>query len=127
MSDAKKNQISFLTSGLFATGMGIFLNYEAIFKGEFPNYIILLALGLNQLMLAYLSPHIFPKDERAKEIMGKAMTVNYFVLFGTISVLFLLTSSLGPLTLSSTQALSVLFCIMALTIPGTMILYSKRV
>ncbi|MEM5594440.1 hypothetical protein AAHH67_26695 [Niallia circulans] len=42
---------------------------------------MILALGINQLLLAYLSPHIFPKDERAKEIVGKAMTINYFVLF----------------------------------------------
>ncbi len=127
MKKVKKNQRTYLFSGILAIGMGIYLNYEDIFNGEFPDAIMLLALGLNQLMLAYLSPHIFPRDERSKEIMGKAMTINYFVLFGTITVLLLLTSSLGPLTLDSTQVLIVLFCIMAITIPGTMVIYSKLI
>jgi hypothetical protein len=78
-------------------------------------------------MLAYLSPNLFPKDERSKEIMGKAMIINYFVLFGTIFILFLLTGTIGSLTLDSTQVLTVVFCIMVLTIPGTMIIYSKLI
>lgn len=124
---AKENQITYLFIGILLTGMGIYLNYEDIFNGEFPDAIMLLVLGLSQLMLAYLSPHIFPKDERSKEIMGKALIINYFVLFGTILVLFLLTGSFGPLTLDSTQVLIVLFCIMALTIPGTMVIYAKLI
>ncbi len=124
---AKQNQLVYLFHGILLTGMGIYLNYEYIFNGEFPDAIMLLALGINQLMLAYLSPHLFPKDERSKAIMGKALTINYFVLFGTIIVLFLLTGSFGPLILDSTQVLQLLFCIMALTIPGTMVIYSKLI
>lgn len=127
MSEAKKNQMSFLSSGIFGVGMGIYLNYGDILNGEFPKFIMLLALGINLLMLAYLSPHIFPKDDRSKEIMGKAMTINYFVLISTLTILILLTSSLGPLVLNSTQVLSIIFCIMALTIPGIMIIYSKLI
>lgn len=59
--------------------------------------------------------------------MGKGMLINYYVLFGAMLVLFLLTGSLGPLTLDSTQLLIVLFCIMSLTIPGSMIIYSKLI
>lgn len=88
---------------------------------------MILVLGLSNLMMAYLSPHLFPRDERSKDIMGKAMMINYFVLFGTILVLFLLTGSLGPIALDSTQVLIVLFSIMALTIPGTMVVYSKLI
>jgi len=127
LSEAKKNQMSFLSSGIFGVGMGIYLNYGDILNGEFPKFIMLLALGINLLMLAYLSPHIFPKDDRSKEIMGKAMTINYFVLISTLTILILLTSSLGPLVLNSTQVLSIIFCIMALTIPGIMIIYSKLI
>ncbi|MGE7688497.1 hypothetical protein ACQKMI_04720 [Lysinibacillus sp. NPDC097214] len=125
MSETKKNQMMFLSSGILGIGMGIYLNYRDILNGDFPDFIMLLAMGLNQLMLAYLSPHIFPKDDRSKKIIGKAMTINYFVLFGTLTILILLTSSFGPLLINSTQVLSIIFCIMVLTIPGTMIIYSK--
>ncbi|MGE7674985.1 hypothetical protein ACQKMV_15615 [Lysinibacillus sp. NPDC094403] len=106
------NQKTYLFSSIIGIGFGLYFIYEEIANGRFPNSLMLIALGLNQLMLAYLSPHIFPKDERSKEIMGKAMTINYFVLFGTILVLFLLTASFGPLTLDSSQVLIVLSCIM---------------
>src|SRR5690625_1232209 len=119
------NQIIYLCLGLLLTIMGIYLNYQNILNGEFPNALMLLALGINQLLLACLSPHIFPRDERAKEIMGKAMTINYYVLFISILVLFLAIGPFGFLTLDATQVLIVLFCIMAITIPGTMVIYSK--
>ncbi|MGE8036000.1 hypothetical protein [Lysinibacillus sp. NPDC093692] len=76
-------------------------------------------------MMAYLSPHLFPKDERSKEIIGRSMSANYIVLFGTITILFLLTGSLGQFVLTATQVLTVLFCIMITTIPLIMIAYSK--
>ncbi|MGG0716582.1 hypothetical protein ABE096_03130 [Robertmurraya massiliosenegalensis] len=121
----KSNQITHLCLGILFTIMGIYLNYEEVTKGSFPVAIMLLALGINQLLFAYLSPHIFPRDERAKEIMGKSMTVNYFILFGSLFVLFLSTGSFGFLTLDATQVLIVLFCIMAISIPSTMVVYSK--
>ncbi|MFJ7371657.1 hypothetical protein ACIQVU_19865 [Lysinibacillus sp. NPDC098008] len=127
MSETKKIQLTFLSSGILGVGMGIYLNYENILNKEFPDFIMLLAIGLNQLMLTYLSPHIFPKNKRSKEIIRKAMTINYFILFATLIILILLTSSLGSLILSSTQALSIIFCIMVITIPGTMIIYSKLI
>ncbi|MFD2115210.1 hypothetical protein ACFSTH_05530 [Paenibacillus yanchengensis] len=122
---SKQNQIIYLCLGILLTAVGIYSNYENIMKGEFPDTIMLLAAGINQLLLAYISPHIFPKDERAKEIIGKSMTLNYFVLFVSILVLFLATGSLGLLTLDATQVLMLLFCIMAIAIPGTMVIYSK--
>lgn len=121
----KNYSITYLCSGIFLTAMGIYLNYEDVLKGEFPNAMILLALGMNQLLFSYLSPHIFPRDERAKEIIGKAMTANYFVLFSAILILFLATGSSGFLTLDAAQVLVLLACIMALAIPVTMVIYSK--
>ncbi|MFS1518727.1 hypothetical protein V1503_20015 [Bacillus sp. SCS-151] len=122
---SKEYRIIYICSGFLLTILGIYLNYEDIVKGEFPDAIMLLALGINQLLLGYLSPHIFPKDERAKEIIGKSMTINYFVLFASILVLFLATGSFGFLTLDATEVLILLFCIMIITIPGTMVIYSK--
>ena len=78
-------------------------------------------------MMAYLSPHLFPKDERSKEIMGKSMSINYFVLFGAMTLLILLTGSLGSFVLTANQVLIVLFCIMVTTIPLTMIVYANRI
>ncbi|MFN7249917.1 MAG: hypothetical protein ACK4M9_03910 [Anaerobacillus sp.] len=124
---AKENQLIYLLLGIFLTGMGIYLNYVKILNWEFPDSIMLLALGVNQLMLAYLSPHLFPKDKRSKAIMGKAMVINYFVLFATILVLFLLTSSFGPLILDASQVLQLLFCVMVIAIPGTMVVYSRLI
>lgn len=125
LKKTKENQIMYLSVGLLLIGMGIYLIYDDLMRGEFPNAIMLLALGINQLLLAYLSPHIFPRDERAKEMIGKAMTVNYFVLFGSIFVLFLATAPFGFLTLNASQVLMMLFCIMTISIPGTMVIYSK--
>ncbi|WP_214483155.1 hypothetical protein [Bacillus sp. SM2101] len=122
---SKEYRIIYICSGFLLIILGIYLNYEDIVKGEFPDAIMLLALGINQLLLGYLSPHIFLKDERAKEIIGKSMTINYFVLFASILVLFLATGSFGFLTLDATEVLILLFCIMIITIPGTMVIYSK--
>ena len=122
-----RNRYLYLSLGVLLTIEGIYLNYEAILNGDFPDTIMLLALGVNQLLLAYLYPHLFPKDERSKEIFGKSMTINYFVLFASITVLILATGSgsFGFVTLDATQALIVLFCIMVIAIPGTMVFYSK--
>ena|SRR5690625_676401 len=125
MKKSRENRIIYLSLGIFLTIMGVYLNYENIIKGEFPDAIMLLALGVNQLLLAYLSPHIFPKDERAKDIIGKAMTINYFVLFLSLLVLFIATGPFGFLILDAQQVIIVLFCIMSITIPGTMVIYSK--
>lgn len=122
---SKENRFIYLCVGVLLTILGIYLNFEDIIEGEFPSSIMILALGINQLLLAYLSPHIFPNDERAKEIIGKSMTVNYFVLFITIGILFLSTGSLGFLNFDATQVLIVLFCVLIITIPGTMVIYSK--
>ncbi|MDX8365556.1 hypothetical protein [Cytobacillus sp. IB215665] len=122
---SKDYRIIYLCLGFLLIIMGVYLNYEDIIKGEFPDAIMLLGLGINQFLLAYLSPHIFPKDERAKEIIGKSMTINYFILFASILVLFLATGSFGFLTLHATEVLIVLFCIMIIIIPGTMVIYSK--
>ena len=128
MSEAKKNQILFLFSGIFLTGIGIYYNIGYILNGKFPDSIILLALGLHSLMLAYISPHIFPKNNnRAQKIIGKSMTINYFVLVGAMFILFFLTGPLGSLILSATQLLIILFCVMALTPPVAMIIYSKLI
>lgn len=124
---ARVNQLTYLFVGIFVTGVAIYVNVNNIVNGEFPKAIMLLVLGLYNLMMAYLSPHLFPKDERAKDIIGKAMTLNYFVLFGTLFILFLLTGSFGPITLDATQVLTVLTSVMVLTIPGTMVIYSKVV
>lgn len=124
-SKSKENRMLYFWVGMFLTIMGVYLNYEDILAGEFPDSIMLLALGINQLLLAYLSPHIFPKDERAKEIIGKSMTVNYFVIFISITLLFFATGSFGFLNFDATQVLIVLFCILVITIPGTMVFYSK--
>ncbi|UNL83183.1 hypothetical protein [Priestia koreensis] len=126
MKQAKHNQRTYFIIGVLLTGIGIYVNSDAFLNNRFPDAIMLLALGISQLFLSYLSPHLFPKDERAKAIMGKAMTVNYFVLFGAMLFLFLLTGASGPFTLNSTQVLQVLFCIMVIAIPGTMVIYSKR-
>ncbi|MDE5416142.1 hypothetical protein [Alkalihalobacterium chitinilyticum] len=124
-NNVKKNQITYYFLGILLTGLGIYLNFNYIINGVFPVSIIIFAIGIAQLMYAYLFPHLFPKDERAKSIIGKAMTVNYFILFGAILILYLLTSSFGPLTLNASQVLELLFSIMIIAIPGTMVIYSK--
>lgn len=127
MKKARENQLTYLFLAIIMIPLSIYINYPYIANGEFPEGIMTFFLGTSALMMSYLSPHLFPKDERTKEIIGRSMTVNYFILFGSILILFLLTGSLGPITLSATQVLLVLFCIMITSIPLSMIIYSKLV
>lgn len=125
MKKARENQLTYLFLAIIMIPLSIYINYPYIANGEFPEGIMIFFLGTSALMMSYLSPHLFPKDERTKEIIGRSMTVNYFILFGAFLILFLLTGSLGPLVLSATQVLLVLFCIMITAIPLTMVIYSK--
>ena len=127
MKKARENQLIYLILGIITVPLSIYINCPYIANGEFPAGVIIFFLGTSALMMSYLSPHLFPRDERAKEIISKSMTVNYFTLFGTILILFLLTGPLGPITLSATQVLLVLFCIMITAIPLTMVIYSNLI
>mgnify|MGYP003440061730 FL=1 len=127
MKKARENQRTYLFLAVIMIPLSIYINYPYIAKGEFPEGIMTFFLGTSALMMSYLSPHLFPKDERTKEIIGRSMTVNYSILFGSILTLFLLVGSLGTITLSATQVLLVLFCIMITAIPLTMVIYSKLI
>ncbi|MBM7700852.1 hypothetical protein [Kurthia huakuii] len=127
MKKARENQLTYLFLAIIMIPLGVYLNYPHIAKGEFPEPIMIFFLGTSAIMMSYLSPHLFPKDERAKEIVGRSMTANYFTLFGAFLILFLLTGSLGPLVLSATQVLLVLFCVMITAIPLTMVIYSRLI
>ena len=127
MKKARENQLTYLFLGIIMIPLSIYINYPYIANGDFPEGIMTFFLGTSALMMAYLSPHLFPKDERTKEIVGRSMTLNYFTLFGAITILFFLTGSLGPITLSATQVLIILTCIMGTSIPLTMVIYSKLI
>jgi len=127
MKKARESQLTYLFLAVIMIPLSIYINYPYIANGDFPEGIMTFFLGTSALMMSYLSPHLFPKDERTKEIIGRSMTVNYFILFGSILTLFLLVGSLGTITLSATQVLLVLFCIMITAIPLTMVIYSKLI
>ena len=127
MKKARESQLTYLFLAVIMIPLSIYINYPYIANGDFPEGIMTFFLGTSALMMSYLSPHLFPKDERTKEIIGRSMTVNYFILFGSIFTLFLLVGSLGTITLSATQVLLVLFCIMITAIPLTMVIYSKLI
>ena len=123
MNEARKNQLSYLFLGIIMVPLSICINYPYIANGDFPVGIMTFFLGTSSLMMAYLSPHLFPKDERTKEIIGKSMTVNYFTLFATMTLLFITVAK----THTATEVLTILFCIMVTSIPLTMIFFSKRI
>ncbi|MBD8033994.1 hypothetical protein [Solibacillus merdavium] len=127
MKKARENQLSYLFLGIIMIPLSIYINYPYIANDDFPEGIMIFFLGISALMMSYLSPHLFPKDERTKEIVGKSMTINYFTLFGSITILIFLTGSLGFINLSATQVLIVLTCIMGTSIPLTMVIYSKLI
>ncbi|MER2172826.1 MAG: hypothetical protein ABS938_19595 [Psychrobacillus psychrodurans] len=123
MKEARKNQLSYLFLGIIIIPLSVYINYPYIINGEFPVGVMTFFLGTSSLMMAYLSPHLFPKDERTKEIIGKSMTANYFTLFATITLLFITVAK----TQTASEVLTILFCIMVTSIPLTMIFYSKRI
>lgn len=117
MNEARKNQLSYLFLGIIMVPLSIYINYPYIANGDFPVGIMTFFLGTSSLMMAYLSPHLFPKDELTKEIIGKSMTVNYFTLFATMTLLFITVAK----TYTATEVLTILFCVMVTSIPLTMI------
>lgn len=127
MKKARENQLTYLFLAIIMIPLGIYLNYSHLANGNFPEPMMIFFIGTSALMMSYLSPHLFPKDERTKEIVGKSMTINYFTLFGAIIILFLTTGSLGFIVLSAEQVLIVLSCIMMTAIPLTMMIYSKLI
>ena len=127
MKKAREKQLSYFFLGIIIIPLSIYINYPYIANGDFPEGIMIFFLGISALMMSYLSPHLFPKDERTKEIVGRSMTINYFTLFGSITILIFLTGSLGFINLSATQVLIVLTCIMGTSIPLTMVIYSKLI
>ncbi|WP_342573920.1 hypothetical protein MHH37_16885 [Solibacillus sp. FSL K6-1781] len=127
MKKARENQLSYLFLAIIMIPLSIYINYPYVANGDFPEGIMIFFLGTSALMMSYLSPHLYPKDERTKEIIGKSMTANYFTLFATITILFLIVGALEPNTLSATHVLTILFCIMTTSIPLTMVIYSKLI
>lgn len=123
MKKARENQLTYLFLAFIMIPLGIYLIYFDIVNGQFSEKIMCFFLGTSALMMSYLSPHLFPKDERTKEIIGKSMTANYFTLFAAITILFVVVGN----TLSATQVLTILFCIMVTSIPLTMVIYSKLI
>lgn len=123
MNNVRRNHIIYLAFGLLAIPLSMYGNYFYIANGEFPEGIMLFSLGTSSLMMAYLAPHLFPKDERSKEIIGKSMTINYFTLFASITFLIVVIGN----TLNATQVLTILFCIMTISIPFTMVIFSKKI
>lgn len=123
MKKARENQLTYLFLAFIMIPLGIYLIYFDIVNGQFSERIMCFFLGTSALMMSYLSPHLFPKDERTKEIIGKSMTANYFTLFAAITILFVIVGN----TLSATQVLTILFCIMVTSIPLTMVIYSKLI
>lgn len=123
----RENQAAYLFLAVINLPLGLYINIPKIMDGEFPQSLMLIFTGLAALMMAYLSPHLFPKDERSETIIGRSMMINYFTLFITILVLFLATSSFGFWTLTASQVLIVLFCVMITAIPLTMVIYSKLI
>lgn len=127
MKEAKKNEVIFFLLGLIMVIFGIYSNYRKIISGEFPDSIMIVFVGFNFIMMSYLSKHLFPRDERAEKIVGESMKINYFTLFLTLAILFILTLSFFPVSLDSVQTLIVIFCVMAVSIPFTMIVYSWKI
>ena len=123
MKEARKNQMGYLFLAIIIIPLSIYTNYPYIANGEFTVGVMTFFLGTSALMMAYLSPHLYPKDERTKEIVGKSMTANYFTLFATITLLFITVAK----TRTASEVLTILFCIMVTSIPLTMIIYSKRI
>lgn len=122
-NQAVANRYTFLFSAIFITIVSAYTMTTDLLHNRFPNSIMLFALGLNQFMMAYLSPHLYPSDERSKSIVGKAMFINYFVLFGTLLILSFLSSS--AITLTSFQTIIIIGSVISFSVPFTMVIYSK--
>ncbi|WP_020618055.1 DUF2178 domain-containing protein [Paenibacillus daejeonensis] len=125
LREGRNNRRLFLITGSLVTLCAIYINYEPLMNGEFPLSMLLLAVGCNQLLMAYVAPHIFPKDERSKNISTKSTHVTFFALVGMMLVL-LIVNGADASRLDGTQVLHVLTATLLLAIPGSMIFFSKR-
>ena len=125
LQEGRSNRRLFLISGSLITLCAIYINYEPIMNSEFPLSMLLLAVGCNQLLMAYVAPHIFPRDERSKNISSKSTHVTFFALVGMMLVL-LVVNGVADSGLDGAQVLHVLAATLLITIPGSMIFFSKR-
>lgn len=119
----KKNQKVYLVTGIVMLLMSVYINIGYLMKGDFPEGILLFAAGINQICLAYLAPHIFPKDERAKQIREKAMSTNYVFMLVIIIIMVLLV---GQIQLSAFHALNILGTFYLVSPTFIMIFYANR-
>lgn len=128
MKKTTENRLVYGCLAVIFIPMSIYINYDEILNGEFPNAIMLLFLGIAAAMMSYVSPYIYEKSERTRYIVRKSVTANYFILFVAFLTLFTLTSSLSPFTLllNVTEVLVILCCTMMTTIPLTLIIYTKK-
>lgn len=84
-------------------------------------------LAINQLSLAYLSPHLYPRDERAKTIVSKSMFVNYFVIIIVIGILMFIFNTDVILKLNVYEVLNLLVTIYISSISLIMVYFSKKI
>lgn len=123
-NQANRNQLIYLISGIAFLLFSIYLNWGYLNRGDFPDALLFVAVGISQLGLAYLAPHIFPKDERARTIREKAMNVNYFIMLIVIIVMIVVS---GQADLTAFQALTIVGSLYLLSAVFSMIFFAKRV
>ncbi|GEK35636.1 hypothetical protein [Kurthia sibirica] len=125
MKKVYQNQLNYLFLALIMIPMGSYSSYSSLASGEFPQGMTIVFLGVSALMMSYLSPHLFPRDERAEKLIGKAMTYNFYAIALVIILLLMLDLLLENVEVTKMQFIAVLISVMSIT-PTTVMVFCVK-
>lgn len=127
-NDSKTAKFIAIISGVFAFIVGIYASYDDLLNHKVSTGILLIAIGIMQLCNYFLIPHMSLKDERAKLIKEKSMSISYsFYLVVMLSMLLLIDNPFFHFHLSVREVLIILISIYLIYINLSMVYFSKKI
>ncbi|MFD2640002.1 hypothetical protein [Piscibacillus salipiscarius] len=95
--------------GVVIALMTTIINIATITTGTFPagHDVILIAMTIMVFCNAYLAPQFIQNDERTKRIKERGMFLSYFFISGYMLLMMTLLN-LGLITISASQAVTIL-------------------
>ncbi|WP_397536957.1 hypothetical protein [Rummeliibacillus pycnus] len=127
-NNSKTAKFIAIISGIFVFIVGLYASYEDFFNHKVSTGVLLMAIGIMQLCNYFLIPHMSLKDERAKLIKEKSMSISYyFYLIVMLSMLLLIDNPFFAFHLSVREVLILLISIYLVFINLSMVYFSKKV
>ena len=115
----------FLILGFIMLVNTTIINGAYISVGKFPE-LMSVALTIMIFCLAYLSPHLDVKDERAQKIRERAIYISYFWGMGFAIILMIIFNPNTNIDLAVYQVLTLFIALYISTVFINMVYYAKK-